>query len=180
MTYSVAIPSATSLPPESVTNTALHLDAGTDAMVWTIIEPGLAIVASSLATIRPLLRVMRIRGFESTPNNSGNSKPSQNQQQLGPLQNAARPQQQHYGMDDLAFADGDRNAAAGTAAATRGGESDKSEVYVIQGAVVDSNQAATSAWGRRSEDDKSLGQIHDLEAQNQENVPSGLGSDSER
>lgn len=35
-------------------------------MVWTLIEPGVAIVASSLATIRPLLRAMRIRGFEST------------------------------------------------------------------------------------------------------------------
>jgi hypothetical protein len=40
--------------------------AGTDAMVWTLVEPGVAIVASSLATIRPLLRALRIRGFEST------------------------------------------------------------------------------------------------------------------
>ncbi|TFB05299.1 hypothetical protein CCMA1212_002508 [Trichoderma ghanense] len=35
-------------------------------MIWTIIEPGVAIVASSLATIRPLLRAMKIHGFEST------------------------------------------------------------------------------------------------------------------
>lgn len=35
-------------------------------MIWTIIEPGVAIVASSLATIRPLLRAWKIRGFEST------------------------------------------------------------------------------------------------------------------
>lgn len=34
-------------------------------MVWTLIEPGVAIVASSLATIRPLLRAMKIKGFES-------------------------------------------------------------------------------------------------------------------
>jgi hypothetical protein len=35
-------------------------------MVWTLVEPGAAIVASSLATIRPLLRALRIKGFEST------------------------------------------------------------------------------------------------------------------
>jgi len=35
-------------------------------MVWTLVEPGVAIIASSLATIRPLLRALRIRGFEST------------------------------------------------------------------------------------------------------------------
>src|SRR5687768_6561973 len=39
-------------------------------MVWTLIEPGIAIVAASMATIRPLLRRMRIRGFESTDNPS--------------------------------------------------------------------------------------------------------------
>ncbi|KAL7962439.1 hypothetical protein V8C34DRAFT_183537 [Trichoderma compactum] len=42
------------------------LFSATDVMIWTIIEPGVAIVASSLATIRPLLRAMKIRGFEST------------------------------------------------------------------------------------------------------------------
>lgn len=35
-------------------------------MVWTLIEPGVAIVAASLVTIRPLLRQMRLRGFESS------------------------------------------------------------------------------------------------------------------
>lgn len=35
-------------------------------MVWTLVEPGVAIVASSLVTIKPLLRRMRLRGFEST------------------------------------------------------------------------------------------------------------------
>jgi hypothetical protein len=38
-------------------------------MVWTLIEPGVAIVASSLVTIRPLLRAWRLKGFESTGNN---------------------------------------------------------------------------------------------------------------
>lgn len=35
-------------------------------MVWTLVEPGVAIIAASLVTIRPLLRQMRFKGFEST------------------------------------------------------------------------------------------------------------------
>ncbi|KAL2753900.1 hypothetical protein ACRALDRAFT_2043034 [Sodiomyces alcalophilus JCM 7366] len=42
------------------------LFAGTDAMVWTLVEPGVAIVAASLVTIRPLLRMLRLRGFQSS------------------------------------------------------------------------------------------------------------------
>lgn len=45
-------------------------------MIWTIIEAGLAIIASSLATIRPLLRAMRVRGFEGTDSSTGHSKRS--------------------------------------------------------------------------------------------------------
>ncbi|OIW29715.1 hypothetical protein CONLIGDRAFT_341213 [Coniochaeta ligniaria NRRL 30616] len=45
------------------------LFAGTPAMVWTLIEPGVAIIASSLVTIRPLLHAMRVKGFLS-PDNS--------------------------------------------------------------------------------------------------------------
>lgn len=40
-------------------------------MVWTLVEPGVAIVASSLVTIRPLLRKMRLKGFESTERSRG-------------------------------------------------------------------------------------------------------------
>ncbi|EKJ75718.1 hypothetical protein NXS19_012218 [Fusarium pseudograminearum] len=54
-----------------LTDTEDILFAGTDAMVWTLIEPGVAIIASSLATIRPLLRTMKIRGFESTDHTYG-------------------------------------------------------------------------------------------------------------
>lgn len=43
-------------------------------MVWTLVEPGVAIVASCLATIRPLLRVMKIRGFESTDHAYGTGR----------------------------------------------------------------------------------------------------------
>ncbi|PMB68089.1 hypothetical protein BM221_006266 [Beauveria bassiana] len=44
----------------------LGLVSATDALLWSMVEPGVAIIASSLATIRPLLRVLKIRGFEST------------------------------------------------------------------------------------------------------------------
>lgn len=37
-------------------------------MIWTLVEPGVAIIASSLVTIRPLLRAWKIRGFQSTEN----------------------------------------------------------------------------------------------------------------
>ncbi|KAI1464495.1 uncharacterized protein F4812DRAFT_156791 [Daldinia caldariorum] len=55
-----------------LTDMADILHSGTDAMVWTLIEPGVAIVASSLVTIRPLLRQWRIKGFGS----SGQSRPA--------------------------------------------------------------------------------------------------------
>lgn len=35
-------------------------------MKWTLIEPGIAIMAASFISIRPLLRALKLRGFEST------------------------------------------------------------------------------------------------------------------
>ncbi|KAG8159070.1 hypothetical protein KVR01_010731 [Diaporthe batatas] len=61
-----------------LTDTSDILFAGTDAMVWTLVEPGVAIVASSLVTIRPLLRKMRLRGFESTERSRGLQLEGQN------------------------------------------------------------------------------------------------------
>ncbi|TPX06945.1 uncharacterized protein E0L32_011169 [Thyridium curvatum] len=52
-------------------DTADILFQGTDAMVWTLIEPGVAIVAASLVTIRPLLRKLRLPGFTSHEGKSG-------------------------------------------------------------------------------------------------------------
>ncbi|KAI0458016.1 hypothetical protein F5B21DRAFT_59407 [Xylaria acuta] len=46
-----------------ITDVADILYAGTNAMIWTLVEPGIAISAASLATIRPLLRRWRIKGF---------------------------------------------------------------------------------------------------------------------
>ena len=36
-------------------------------MVWTLVEPGVAIIAACLVTMRPLLRTLNLRGFESDP-----------------------------------------------------------------------------------------------------------------
>ncbi|KAI0396141.1 hypothetical protein F5Y17DRAFT_465320 [Xylariaceae sp. FL0594] len=55
------------------------LHAGTDAMTWTLVEPGIAISAASLATIRPLLRRMRITGFTSSERSRTTGHRSQDQ-----------------------------------------------------------------------------------------------------
>lgn len=47
-----------------------NLYTANDAMVWTLIEPGIAIVAASLVTIRPLLHAWHISGFGSTKSSS--------------------------------------------------------------------------------------------------------------
>ncbi|KUI71174.1 hypothetical protein VM1G_07123 [Cytospora mali] len=54
-----------------LTDTSDILYAATPAMVWTLVEPGVAIVASSLVTIRPLLRRIRLKGFETTKQSHG-------------------------------------------------------------------------------------------------------------
>lgn len=139
-------------------------------MVWTIIEPGLAIVASSLATIRPLLRAMRVRGFESTEDSNKRSR----DQALQQIQHSSRrlTPRSPYGLDDITLTTTDPGVSVTGA---RVGESDKSEVYVIQGRIADEGERRSTWSEGRSEDDRSLVQIHDLEAQNQENVPTGIG-----
>ncbi|RDW62106.1 hypothetical protein BP6252_11539 [Coleophoma cylindrospora] len=49
-----------------LTNVDDILYAGTNPMIWTLVEPGVAIVAASLITIRPLLRKLNFRGFVTT------------------------------------------------------------------------------------------------------------------
>lgn len=74
-------------------------DAGTDAMIWTIIEAGLAIIAASLATIRPLLRVLRVRGFESS--DSCENVEGLDLQALEPRPDRQRRFLQFYGINDM-------------------------------------------------------------------------------
>lgn len=140
-------------------------------MVWTIVEPGLAIVASSLATIRPLLRAMRVRGFESTEDSNKRSR-DQALQQIPTSPRRLVPRSP-YGLDDITLT---TTEPAASVSATRLGEGDKSEMYIIQGQAVNDDGERRSTWSEeRNEDDRSLVQIHDLEAQNQEKVPTGIG-----
>ncbi|KAH7318674.1 hypothetical protein B0I35DRAFT_479159 [Stachybotrys elegans] len=143
------------------------LFAGTDAMVWTLIEPGVALIAASLATIRPLLRAMRVPGFETRATSNsyglsmGQSHKSRNKSQLqsSTLGNAT---------NDVALKD-----MSGSSGAERTGrrvlEEDerglrpndglggqindsKSEVYVVQG------HRTTSSWDEQPHSPISPGQ----------------------
>ncbi|KAI3325038.1 hypothetical protein HD806DRAFT_463794 [Xylariaceae sp. AK1471] len=62
-----------------ITDVSDILHAGTDAMIWTLVEPGIAISAASLATIRPLLRRWRIAGFTSSERSRGTGALSHDQ-----------------------------------------------------------------------------------------------------
>jgi hypothetical protein len=175
---------------------------GTDAMIWTLVEPGVAIVAASLATIRPLLRAMKIRGFDSTQrygtgrsstarsagkrinNNNNNNNTGQNSiyapqdVQLATVERGATLSRDLTGVG-LSFDARDKRLED-VPKHHRGDDNDnddnpsdsKSEVYIIEG------KTSSAAWGARDDDDapsRSLDQIHDLEAQNQEDGVSGLG-----
>ncbi|OHE91883.1 integral membrane family protein [Colletotrichum orchidophilum] len=74
------------------------LFTGTDAMVWTLVEPGVAIVASSLVTIRPLLRAWRLSGFTSTDRTPGMSGRISGGMRSGTARSAPRDP---YGTGDI-------------------------------------------------------------------------------
>lgn len=131
-------------------------------MIWTIIEAGLAIIAASLATIRPLLRAMRVRGFESTGSNSGHSRGKE--KCLPPV--SAKLPFAYYGLEDLTLTIDPPSPR---------GEADKRRVYSAQGTV---NEVA-STWRGGSEDEP-LRRMHDLEAQRQGGVPLSHGLDGRR
>ncbi|KAK2000362.1 integral membrane family protein [Colletotrichum falcatum] len=67
------------------------LFTGTDPMVWTLVEPGVAIVASSLVTVRPLLRAWRLSGFTSASQTPGMSGAISGGMRSGTARSAARP-----------------------------------------------------------------------------------------
>ena len=147
-------------------------DDGTDSMVWTIVEPGLAIIASSLATIRPLLRAMRIRGFESTGDSDKRSRDQAfDQNQLSVHSPRRMMPRSPYMLEDITLAT--TRPGGGVA-----GDMDKSEVCVIQGHMRGSAEGERSSDDRRpgsrwsegptEDDSRSLVQFHDLEEQDQE------------
>lgn len=163
------------------------VDAGTDAMVWTLVEPGMAIIASSLATIRPLLRAMKIRGFESTDRNYGTGHSA--------MHSATKPKpgtMPGFGPEDVSLTHIEPKHDTARSIPNNGlanyspprGVSDrplspgqqsivKSEIFVIQG----SSSAPSSPWGNGPDDSStpSFEQIHDLEAHNQDIGRHGYG-----
>ncbi|KAI0525674.1 hypothetical protein F5B22DRAFT_658467 [Xylaria bambusicola] len=68
-----------------ITDVTDILHAGTDAMIWTLVEPGIAISAASLVTIRPLLRRWKIRGFTHSERSRGTGAPSQDQKRVSKM-----------------------------------------------------------------------------------------------
>ncbi|KAF4960569.1 hypothetical protein FSARC_10442 [Fusarium sarcochroum] len=173
-----------------LTDTEDILFAGTDAMVWTLIEPGVAIVASSLATIRPLLRAMKIRGFESTDHTYGTGH-SAAVRSNGPRSKPTVMAMPGFGPDDVSL----NNVEFRNDANVRSQPSDvnilpprnfpggplspgqasivKSEILVIQG----NSSAPPSPWQGHMEHSpsNSFDQIHDLEAQSQDLGSRGYG-----
>jgi hypothetical protein len=66
------------------------IDADTDALIWTIIEPGIGITTASMATFRPLLVEWKVPGFRRSANTmrggtTGNEGPYINFQNLNTL-----------------------------------------------------------------------------------------------
>ena len=165
-------------------------------MVWTLVEPGVAIVASSLATIRPLLRAMRIRGFESS-DHTGRSGTSRSGGGAATKRGTAGGSMPGYGLDDVTLNDFRGGVVGGGAAGGDEGKSDfavrsmratverhhdsdewprqgrhvdesASEVYVIEGATT---QRPTWSGRGSGSPNSSLDQIHGLEAQSQDVRP---------
>ena len=63
-------------------------DTDTNGLIWTIIEPGIAIMAGSIATFRPLLAAWKVPGFErngisTIGGTTGNEAPYISFQDLG-------------------------------------------------------------------------------------------------
>ncbi|KAH7166157.1 hypothetical protein EDB81DRAFT_277022 [Dactylonectria macrodidyma] len=178
-----------------LTDTDDILFAGTDAMVWTLVEPGVAIVASSLATIRPLLRAMKIKGFESTDRTYGTGvsatlRSTGTRSKPGTLPG--------FGPNDVSLINVESKAEAGHNMApvtnripnpfynknlpavplSPGQQSTvRSEIYVIQGNQGSSPPRHWHARGYSSTSPTgSIDQMHDLEAQSQETGSYGLGN----
>ncbi|KAK7427933.1 hypothetical protein QQZ08_005546 [Neonectria magnoliae] len=174
-----------------LTDTDDILFAGTDAMVWTLVEPGVAIVASSLATIRPLLRAMKIRGFESIIQTYGTGRSNTMRSGGTRSKSGTLP---GFGPNDVSLINVESKNDTGASLApmsntvpysfhdkslpamplSPGQQSTvRSEIYVIQG----NQNSPPSRWNARaySSPNGSIEQIHDLEAQSQDTGSLGIG-----
>ncbi|POR35044.1 Uncharacterized protein TPAR_04763 [Tolypocladium paradoxum] len=172
----------------------------TDAMVWTLVEPGVAIAAASLATIRPLLRAMKIRGFQSTDRTPSTGISTSGRYAHNSRATTARGSMPRYGPNDVSLhhvgygaepreqnlptnhigltVDGYHNqVATGHRRADSRRQSDgKSEIYVIEGTK------GSPTWSTQDlhPANRSLDDFHDPEEQGQADGHVGLGAFSKR
>ncbi|GAB0135610.1 hypothetical protein EsDP_00003942 [Epichloe bromicola] len=154
----------------------------TDATIWSLVEPGVAIIASSLATIRPLLRSLKVRGFlstDKTPSTSisgaGRYAPGSRNMPGSTPGNGSNRQSLHSGTGrghgrvdkhvGIAI-DEYRTSVNDCSSSSNQPSDDKSEIYVIEGSKHSptcSTQALRPA--NRSMDVETR---HDLESHGQE------------
>lgn len=144
-------------------------------MVWTLVEPGVAIAAASLATIRPFLRKLRIKGFESSgrcssgrseskggcrPKLTGNTTFCNEDLQLGAVEPDYN-KKPRLNLTVLSITLCDQNNS----------QQDIRNHIQDEPLAVETPTDPISPWQARisSSSSRSLEQIHDLEAQNQEN-----------
>jgi hypothetical protein len=100
-------------------------------MVWTLVEPGVAITAASLITIRPLLRALNISGFSSgstrnTSHHMGSTALSQTLQNRS--QNISTNRSQMQGGGDFALKSWNEISAGGGAGKKGGITGGKGEI----------------------------------------------------
>jgi hypothetical protein len=111
-------------------------------MVWTLVEPGIAITAASLITIRPLLRALNFKGFDSTDPYTNN--PSRSRQPPGTHNLSLRSDMpaSHWqnitsssgpSKGDLTIPEGLKKKDGSRAQTRAMGEDSSSEEYILQG-----------------------------------------------
>jgi hypothetical protein len=89
-------------------------------MIWTIIEPGLGIIAASIVTLRPLLRTLRIFGFnDNTYTLSGNTLSIGSRGM--PLNSVPTPENNEHQLDVLAASSGDPRGRSSVIGRMEGG-----------------------------------------------------------
>lgn len=155
----------------------------TDATIWSLVEPGVAIIASSLATIRPLLRSLRIKGFQSTDKTPSTGMSGGRYANGSRIKNASMP---GYGHNDVSLHSVNRDGRPKhvgisvddyhSQVATMNGSgrpSDaKSEIFVIEG----SKHSPTWSTQNLHPSNRSVDELPDLESHGREyQSPKGWG-----
>jgi hypothetical protein len=118
--------------------------SGTNSLTWSVVEPGTAITAASLVTIRPLLRKLNIAGFKSSNATSSRLTQTQNtnlrsglQSATGNAQSSNDAQRQKNAWTSVQALK--RNTGVHSKEVSDGG----SEEYILEGIVIERTTAVT-------------------------------------